>query len=267
MSTKEKVSQEIIEQKEFVTTADRLSQLLATGKRYDCTTNSAYVDQLKGWVVTTTLKIYEEDGSCNHYMSSSFREINVASEFSPLETADTVSFGRALGKAGFGVSHSMATAEEVASSKSMRAKVEDIISDKPARRGRKPKEVATIVSETGKVIADVKEQDITHATEVAINVATRNNDIEELKKIATDIGVYDAGDLFVPQLIDGTRKFEDYKVLWEKLKANGATRSIIKEFAEENGVSFLTAEEFCKRADSDLIISLNNKLINQKNEG
>jgi len=103
---------------QIISTHERLLEAKKNKLDYSIETKETFLEN--GFLIKTRLTIYV-DNKERVYESSSYRKIT-DSVFTALETADTVSLGRALGKAGIGIEHSFITSDEVSVSSLIKAK-------------------------------------------------------------------------------------------------------------------------------------------------
>jgi hypothetical protein len=103
--------------KEYITVAERVKAIHASGKFFDITSEILSNDPV---IVKATVKIYENDGDSYYILNYlTFTGISAANpdktieKQSPYEVAETSAVGRALGFAGYGVVDGIASADEI----------------------------------------------------------------------------------------------------------------------------------------------------------
>jgi hypothetical protein len=204
---------------------------------YEVTVQPAYIEVLRGFMVHTRVTVYK-NGIPRHFESCSFRKIDVNSIYSALETADTVSTGRAFGKMGIGIESDFETSDglnlspEQEEKKEVEQQVKEVVST--PKRGRKK----TVTSSTGKEITVDLDTGISHGQAVEAVMATVAGDMEVAKEISQQAQEVIDNSIFIPPLPEGGKrslKDADVKALGVSLSALGAGEDEYKHYIEDTG--------------------------------
>jgi len=170
------------------TTKELLKELVDSGKKYDVSTEVVFIDVLMGFRVKTILTIYDGKQT-TFYEGNSFRKHNSLSKYTALETADTVSLGRALRKAGFGIDDdNFASHDEIVSTEGTELKSEtEKILTPVARKAPKADANKKEVMVGDKVIHVSKVKDLTHGQAIEAKLAAVNGDFEKANNIVNEV--------------------------------------------------------------------------------
>ena len=86
------------EENKYISTSDRLLELIKSGKKYNVTQNTNYISEARMFL--SHCKVTIED--CSYESSAALSIDNEEFGVSACQWVDTVAFGRCLAKAGFG---------------------------------------------------------------------------------------------------------------------------------------------------------------------
>jgi hypothetical protein len=197
---------------------------------------------LQGWLVRTSVTNFI-DGKPRVFQGASFRKIEPNSVFTALETAETVSLGRCLGKMGYGIDQEFATIDEMSGLPI--TQVETIIIDEKVKKAEFVKQV---------------EPDH-HDDVVAAKLAAAEGDIEKVQEVIEELKEVMPTEEVLINVPDkdeatGKRNFKEKvnKQMFEDLKKVGCTKENIMEWVVECGMPYTTYEEFLRKAEKHEII-------------
>jgi hypothetical protein len=193
-------------------------------------------------------KVIFENGTSTEDVS--FREQGADKIFTALETASTVSLGRALGNLGIGIDNALPTSDEIAD-KDTTIPTNNAIQDnlngleESIKPKRKRRNVKTVTTASGKDITVDLDSGITEEKVIEAKLSASIGDTEHTQKVVEEI----KGDspkeediliklqIDVPELEEGKRNFNrvDVKTFFIKLQELGATKENITDFVTSEG--------------------------------
>ena len=241
---------------EITSTRQRLQEFLTKNPDYEVATEPIYMPDLQGWLVRTSVTTFI-DGKPRIFQGASFRKIEPNSIFTALETAETVSLGRCLGKMGYGIDSEFATIDEMSGLPITQVRETVIIEDKPMKA------------------EFVKQAEPDHHDDVvAAKLAASEGDIEKVQEIVAEvkevIPTEPVDTINVPEkdATTGKRNFKEKanKQMFEDLKKVGCTKENIMEWVTECGMPYTTYEEFLRKAERNEILDFYLHLTTIKNE-
>jgi hypothetical protein len=227
---------------EITSTRQRLQEFLLKNPDYEVSTEPIYMPALDGWLVRTSVTNFI-DGKPRIFQGASFRKIEYNSPFTALETAETVSLGRCLGKMGFGIDQEFATIDEMSGLPI--TQIDPIIIEEKIKKAEFVKQV---------------EPDH-HDDVVAAKLAASEGDIEKVQEIISDVKEVIPTEEVLINVPDkdettGKRNFKEKanKQMFEDLKKVGCTKENIMEWVVECGMPYTTYEEFLRKAEKNEIV-------------
>ena len=227
---------------EITSTRQRLQEFLTKNPDYEVSTEPIYMPDLQGWLVRTSVTNFI-DGKPRVFQGASFRKIEPNSVFTALETAETVSLGRCLGKMGYGIDQEFATIDEMSGLPI--TQVETIIIDEKVKKAEFVKQV---------------EPDH-HDDVVAAKLAAAEGDIEKVQEVIEELKEVMPTEEVLINVPDkdsttGKRNFKEKanKQMFEDLKKVGCTKENIMEWVVECGMPYTTYEEFLRKAEKHEIV-------------
>jgi len=192
-------------------------------------------------MVHTTLTIHTK-GVARSYESASFRKIDTTSLYSALETADTVSTGRAFGKAGVGIEDEFETSDgmaatpetkEIEQTQQVADAIQNVVEEKK-KRGRKAN-VKVVEKDNKQFVVDL-DSGLTHSQVIEAKMAMASGDKQHAVDIMTEAKDNLANSIFIPELdATGKRSLKDpeVKALGVALLGLGAAEEEYKHFISE----------------------------------
>lgn len=278
------------ETERITSTRDRILEAKESGLGYSVNSTPEPIlheGKIVGWFVTTTVTTIEINPRTS--VASAYRDVDKNNKFTALETADTVSLGRALGKLGIGISGGFATSDEMGDEDNSQDNKEDNPKeDNPKLPKRKKSNKKEVVSKDGKKISvDMETGNVTHDKLVEAKLAKAEGDEERVKGIISDIKgeekvsecniVVDMGTsgITIPERIHDIRKLdrEDVKEFVADLRSLGVKIKDIDGFIEEKGwrcpsgaVEDTLSNNFIRYADEKLLKEFYIKINNLKNK-
>ena len=222
----------------ITSTRDRILEAKKRGLDYSINSEAQYIQELKGFMVRSVLTIYTQEGE-RQFSSFSFRRIDMTSEFSALETADTVSTGRCFGKTGIGIDAEFGTGDELVETPTQKqaTEVKEIIKDEPKKRGRKPS-TKTVTTPAGKEITVDLTTGITHTKAIEATMAVVGGDSEHAQQIIEETrGQEEQYEIEIPELEEnGKRNLRnaDVKAVGIYLSGLGVNEDIYKQYIEDS---------------------------------
>jgi hypothetical protein len=223
----------------ITSTHERIIEAKKRNMAYSVLSKPTFIERLNGWLVETKV-IVHDNGFNREYESSSFRKILPDQIYTALETADTVSTGRALGKAGIGIEDGLPTSDEMDNktpvTNEQKAVVEGV-KEKP-KTTRKKK----VTTADGKEIeVDLTSGTVTHEKHCEAVMAAATGDMEHANKVVAQIkDEAKAIDISIPPLDDTTTppkrniRLGVVKELWDNLASIGATEETCAQWIAES---------------------------------